>query len=196
MNSRTCTHGREIRPLCTRCPATRPRTITYRRRGVERTLGVTELKPEGAWISATTPRGRQPIHRVTRAWTLAGLGKNIRVGGSAVCGVVFATTGRLHVEPPEDLDFCDDCLIDNERMYVVYRFYDAAGRLLYIGNTWDLVWRISKHRKYSPFGPLITRTEWDEYPTSWLAEKAEAKAIRTMRPLYNVTHNTRVQLAA
>lgn len=188
MSRLTCTHGQPADPLCLECPPKRRRIVTYRVKGADVAAQVAELKPTGAWIVANARRTRQPVHRVTRAWSVTGLG-DTKFGGRTVCRLTFGKVAQLFVEPPDDLDFCDGCLTNEERTFVVYRLYDAVDRLLYVGYTSDLPYRVYKHRRGSEFGALVARTEYDVYPTGWLAEKAEVRAIQTLRPLFNRSHN-------
>src|SRR4051812_29832336 len=76
-----------------------------------------------------------------------------------------------------------------EEPTALYRLYDAAGALLYVGISWTPVERIKKHKWSQHWGDRIARhtVEWLE---SWAeAETAEAKTVRTERPLHNGTHN-------
>lgn len=67
----------------------------------------------------------------------------------------------------------------------LYRLYDDAGELLYVGIGAQPKSRISEHRK-KPWGSEIhsTTTEWHESRDAALA--AEAAAIAAERPAYNI----------
>jgi predicted GIY-YIG superfamily endonuclease len=79
--------------------------------------------------------------------------------------------------------------------HVLYRCYDAADRLLYIGCTHDVVSRLAVH-KASWGNPVsaalnlrMTRhTVSDEYPDKATARKAEREAIYAEAPLFNLHH--------
>lgn len=76
----------------------------------------------------------------------------------------------------------------------LYRFYDAAGRLLYVGITADLPRRLGRHKRDRPWWADVTRVEVAHYPDRENALAAEAEAITDERPLYNVRHNARPAL--
>ena len=80
---------------------------------------------------------------------------------------------------------------------VLYRAYDRADRLLYIGATVNLNRRLSQHRRQgSMWLPLAVTIESREYPTKADALKAEAAAIRAESPLFNIDHNNGLAEAA
>jgi hypothetical protein len=67
----------------------------------------------------------------------------------------------------------------------VYRFFDAAGRLLYVGITMDRDVRWSAH-KSKPWWPEVTRKTVAWYETEREARKAERQAIASENPVYNL----------
>lgn len=73
--------------------------------------------------------------------------------------------------------------------YVLYRFYSADDSLLYIGVTSDFDTRRTAHRRYSPWWPEVARAT--EEPCNGRSEAlaAEAEAIRSECPHYNVSFN-------
>lgn len=73
----------------------------------------------------------------------------------------------------------------------VYRWYDDAGELLYIGHTTRLATRVDDHLREwkSPWSVLAARVEIDWYPSLAEAKEAEANAIATGQPLFNGTYN-------
>jgi hypothetical protein len=89
-------------------------------------------------------------------------------------------------------------LRDDQKMYphAVYRIFDAQDRLLYIGCTEDVDWRISQHRDIFntlPGGDLISRSyarhTSEEYPNRLAARDAERAAIKAEAPWLNRHHN-------
>ncbi|MGJ5692916.1 GIY-YIG nuclease family protein [Streptomyces pratensis] len=77
------------------------------------------------------------------------------------------------------------------RAAAVYRIYDRAGALLYVGMTTNPTSRLQAHQERSDWWPLAVslRTEWHD--TREAAEQAEARAIRSERPQANRKLNSR-----
>src|SRR5687767_14669939 len=73
----------------------------------------------------------------------------------------------------------------------LYRFYDAAGRLLYIGITVDVTIRWSSHTRGKPWWKDVVRATVEHHPNRAAVLAAEEAAIKAEKPLYNVTHNRR-----
>lgn len=71
----------------------------------------------------------------------------------------------------------------------LYWFYDAAGRLLYIGITNSGVKRMEQHGADKLWWPEVAQIKVDHFPTREAAEEAERAAIKAHRPAYNGTHN-------
>jgi excinuclease UvrABC nuclease subunit len=71
----------------------------------------------------------------------------------------------------------------------LYRLYDSAGRLLYVGISHDVHSRIRTHRTDKHWGAEVADARLEVYPTRASALSAEANAIRRERPRYNVIHN-------
>lgn len=71
----------------------------------------------------------------------------------------------------------------------LYRWYDAANRLLYIGITNDVAVRQSSHAKRSSWAEFAARSTVQRFSTRQEAEVAEVKAIKAERPLFNRQHN-------
>lgn len=73
--------------------------------------------------------------------------------------------------------------------YGVYRLYDQAGRLLYIGKaSTGPRDRVAAHLRRR-WGDTITRVMWMPCPTEASALETEARAIRNEAPRYNRQHN-------
>ena len=75
----------------------------------------------------------------------------------------------------------------------VYRIYDAAGRLLYIGSGKSSLVRLSNHLAKKPWAQQIASMQIQHLPSRAAAYKAEAQAIRQEHPLYNVVGNRQAQ---
>ncbi len=66
----------------------------------------------------------------------------------------------------------------------LYRHFDAAGDLLYVGISLSAVSRLSQHKNSAWFAE-IKRVEIEHYPTRDEALDMEALAIRNENPRYN-----------
>lgn len=73
----------------------------------------------------------------------------------------------------------------------VYRLYDHAGRLLYIGITNSVYHRMNQHADDKRWWPEVDeeRTEIVRYPTRDQALRAEEYAIKRELPRYNKVHH-------
>lgn len=67
----------------------------------------------------------------------------------------------------------------------LYRFYDAAGQLLYVGITRNLATRWSQHQTEKSWWPAVARKTVVMYGSRREAELAEGRAIRSESPLHN-----------
>lgn len=70
----------------------------------------------------------------------------------------------------------------------LYRFYDASGRLLYIGITSHPKDRWAAH-KYASWAEVAVRRTVEWLPDWTAAEAAERTAIEAEKPIYNEAHN-------
>lgn len=70
------------------------------------------------------------------------------------------------------------------RRAAVYRLYDAAGTLLYIGSAYDPDHRCKSHRK-QPWWPEVARRTDEWHPARGVAYVEELKAIAVERSKYN-----------
>lgn len=73
----------------------------------------------------------------------------------------------------------------------IYRFYDATGRLLYVGISLHAAQRASQHRRDKRWWNDVARMEVQHLPTMRrsVAEEIEREIIAKERPIYNVAHN-------
>ena len=88
--------------------------------------------------------------------------------------------------------------IDDEyaRRYYVYRIFDAADRLLYVGCTECVETRIYMHRStYTMVDASLIHRHYDHHTSELIgtslaeARAAERKAIKDERPILNRQHN-------
>lgn len=70
------------------------------------------------------------------------------------------------------------------RRAAVYRLYDEAGTLLYVGSAYDPKERAKKHRE-KPWWPRVARREDEWHPSREAAYVAETEAIAEAHPLGN-----------
>lgn len=71
----------------------------------------------------------------------------------------------------------------------LYRFYDSAGQLLYIGITNRVPRRLDEHGDDKPWFLNVARVEIEHHADRYAALAAEKTAIKSERPKYNVVHN-------
>lgn len=88
-----------------------------------------------------------------------------------------------------DATHLSDDTVPVEEPNAVYRFYDAQDRLLYIGVSMNLLARWKAHDRQKDWWRQVVRATIEHFDTREAALEAEETAIRTEKPLYNVTHN-------
>lgn len=71
----------------------------------------------------------------------------------------------------------------------VYRYYDAADRLLYVGCTQDVKKRSVQHRYHSPWWKEAAKVTLAEFDCERDALAAEQDAIQRESPRFNVMHS-------
>lgn len=77
-----------------------------------------------------------------------------------------------------------------ERRTTLYRFYDVADRLLYVGITGRHVVRWVQHSGDKQWWPEVSRVSVEHHPDRQSALDAERAAIQSESPAYNVVHST------
>ncbi|MEV4861462.1 type II toxin-antitoxin system prevent-host-death family antitoxin [Streptomyces ossamyceticus] len=77
----------------------------------------------------------------------------------------------------------------------LYRLYDAAERLLYVGISTQPETRWTQHAADKPWWSLVRRRTVEWHPDREAAEKAERSAVQAEEPLYN-TAGARTSLVA
>lgn len=77
------------------------------------------------------------------------------------------------------------------RHQVLYRMYDASETLLYVGISVSVEARFIDHRDGKPWWPDVTSIKLEHFTSREAVERAEQRAIKAERPLYNVLHRFR-----
>lgn len=70
----------------------------------------------------------------------------------------------------------------------LYRHFDAAGSLLYVGISLCVVTRLRQHRRDAHWFTEIARIDVEWHPSREAACDAEFAAIRSEKPRHNITH--------
>lgn len=70
----------------------------------------------------------------------------------------------------------------------LYRHYDSAGSLLYVGISVNALVRLSQHKNKSPWARLISTITIENFDTRQQAQDAEKLAIQVERPIANIVH--------
>lgn len=78
----------------------------------------------------------------------------------------------------------------------LYRLYDEAGGLLYVGITKSVQRRWTEHETTKSWWPEVTAATLEHYPTREAALEAERAAIIAERPRHNVTHARHIWVGA
>lgn len=68
----------------------------------------------------------------------------------------------------------------------LYRYFDAAGLLLYVGITRRMSARLLQHARQAEWWPRVSDSTIEHFPDSRSAAAAEAEAIRRELPIFNV----------
>lgn len=74
---------------------------------------------------------------------------------------------------------------DNQAHWV-YRCYDSADRLIYVGSTCNLVGRLAAHDAGSWWSPQVVKVKAKVYPHGETARAAEREAILNEIPRWNI----------
>lgn len=73
--------------------------------------------------------------------------------------------------------------------FVLYRFYDDAEELLYVGASADLITRMAQHSQEKPWWGDVADVKVQHFDTFDELVAAESHAIKAEKPLHNVIHN-------
>lgn len=74
----------------------------------------------------------------------------------------------------------------SERQYILYRWFDADGRLLYVGKSISVLARITRHRAASPFFQDAVSMTMERFPDAASLAAGEGAAIRAENPSHNI----------
>lgn len=74
-------------------------------------------------------------------------------------------------------------------VFALYRFYDAAGDLLYVGQTINPGRRMEKHRGTNAWWGDVARIDMEQFPDRPALLAAERAAIKEDKPKHNVRMN-------
>jgi predicted GIY-YIG superfamily endonuclease len=140
------------------------------------------------WMSqAITAHGQSTStpHRVHGA-RIEWIGNEPRLVVTARCGKDYSNPKwwTWPLDPPSHP--CKPCA--RQPAYVVYRFYNAKWRLLYVGMTSNFGARRSAHRSSSRWFKYARFTIQRHYDDRQSAAAAELEAIRTEHPIFNTQH--------
>lgn len=80
--------------------------------------------------------------------------------------------------------------IDHAKPTALYRLFDAADQLLYVGIAFVPETRWRRHAK-TEWGPLIARREAEWFPDRRSARAVELHLIRTLQPPHNIAETPR-----
>ena len=72
----------------------------------------------------------------------------------------------------------------------LYRYFDAEGRLLYVGISFSAIARAAQHRQLKGWWRDVANMTVTHLLTRRDAEQAEREAIITEKPIHNVSHST------
>ena len=73
----------------------------------------------------------------------------------------------------------------------LYRHFNAAGELLYVGISLSALGRLGQHRTNARWYSTVAAVTIETFPTRAEAAEAEHKAIREERPRHNTAHRVR-----
>jgi hypothetical protein len=76
-------------------------------------------------------------------------------------------------------------IINRRAPTTLYRFFDGAGRLLYVGISGELPKRLTTHNRRQPWWRKVARSTYEHFETREAAREAERKAIRGDHPRFN-----------
>lgn len=77
-------------------------------------------------------------------------------------------------------------MTDTERKHILYRWWDAEGRLLYVGKSISVLERLKKHRQKSAFFDEAAAMTIELFPDAESLGAGEVAAILAENPIYNI----------
>ena len=123
-----------------------------------------------------------------RYWDeLIGLGVDITIqpwsGTDELGRTYIAVKASIYLPDGESLPAHEDM-----ESQVLYRMFDDAGELLYVGVSKSALRRMAEHLETKPWINQVANTTFEHYPTRHAVLTAERKAIRNELPRYNIQH--------
>ncbi|GEP38844.1 hypothetical protein NPS01_25070 [Nocardioides psychrotolerans] len=152
-----------------------------------RPAGAMRTKIKTTYVVSERSHKRSRAHRPTYA-VLATIDGRTILGARFACGSANSIV-RPIAELPQHVLACEACeaAAANPGGFAVYAYYDATGRVLYVGQSNNLFNRHKAHRSTAPwFATAMHRGTLSRHETRSAALAAEALAIAEMRPLHNV----------
>ncbi len=145
-----------------------------------RPVTTASLRATWAFSTSTSTHYFHEIAEAVAAWDTRGP----LFGVQSSCGKTFVQFAAS-LDPPRHLQLCDACALADMRVPSVYRFFDASGRLLYVGFTENPLERFLHHSYQSPWWHLQVRHELEQFADVSSALAAEAGALDSEAPLFN-----------
>lgn len=139
------------------------------------------------FVMTTRRHPRRRAHLVVDAYTAWFRGRPERLMARAACGSELLAVQAV-MEVPDDSALCDACALADYIRPCVYRFFDAAGHVLYIGCTKGLIGRLQGHASSPASREMwrqVYRFEYRAFGGHAEALAVEAAEIAMHRPPYN-----------
>jgi predicted GIY-YIG superfamily endonuclease len=128
---------------------------------------------------------------IIMGWLLGGvIDKPLSAGDASRLVTVVAVVGCMWATSLISLAAIEERRTGSKTGHSLYRFYNAAGKLLYIGITGNPKTRFADHRKKKLWWPEVAVREICHYPTRTAVLAAERAAIKAERPVHNVIYNS------
>jgi hypothetical protein len=108
---------------------------------------------------------------------------------TAVVAYQFGVSVQQAQQMTDQADKSDDPEAKHAGRTAVYRHYDAAGVLLYVGIAADPSLRSEQHAAKSPWFRFVAHTQSEWHASRGKAMAAEREAIAAESPVFNQTHN-------
>lgn len=120
-----------------------------------------------------------------------GFPQPMRDGKWLLAGVIEweAAQYREHQAPADEAE--PEVFEPDGRTHHLYRHFDAADVLLYVGVSFSALHRLAQHKENAHWFNRISRVEIQNYPSRAAVLAAERRAILTEGPAHNIMHNPR-----
>ncbi|MEU7170392.1 GIY-YIG nuclease family protein [Micromonospora tulbaghiae] len=151
-------------------------------------VAVTAARLKNCWVYAAS-RSSQRFHLIERTWVAwPGNASPIALVKTR-CGASLRRFNTSLTEP-DGMEVCDGCVFADFPVPVVYRCFDAAGTLLYVGSSINVLVRIQAHAAKGSVSAVwwqhVDRWTVETFPDLDAAIAAEDAAISSELPLFNV----------